>query len=362
MQYTVTISQMKRIIKALLENDQAKSTSINLLGPPGLGKTQCMEQVAEEIGARCSVFLTATMDPTDVVGVPHPVNDITRFLPPEDLQELTDQSDYKGRLLVLFDDMPNCQDQVFAALFRLFQQREISKRKIRDNVVLCATGNRTEDNSGAKEIPTALANRFVHFNLKVDVEEWREWAVSSAIVPELVAYVKTRGIKVLHDFDPSAGFLAFPTPRSVAKASDLIKAIGYDNSSRGDLTVALAGCCGEGWATEFTSFLEIRDRIVPVSEVIKDPENARVPSERDIDVTYALITSLVYHLNNNLNANEAIQMLKYSTRFPQKDLAITLAKDILNVVNKKGDVDTRVKVTGNKIFREIMPKYSKYLI
>jgi MoxR-like ATPase len=99
----------------LLADEQARQTSIGLWGPPGMGKTQMFEQVAEEIGAKVAVFLTATMDPTDVVGVPHPDGNVTRFLPPEAFMALTEEADYKGPMIALFDDMPACIEQVFAA-------------------------------------------------------------------------------------------------------------------------------------------------------------------------------------------------------------------------------------------------------
>ena len=239
--FSVTISQLKGIVKSLIAHDQARTTALGLWGPPGMGKTQTFEQIGEEIGAKVAVFLTATMDPTDVVGVPHPVGHVTKFLPPEGFLALTTESEYKGPMIALFDDMPACNEQVFAALFRMFQQREVGNLKIRDNVLLCATGNRVEDKAGAQDIPTALANRFVHFNIKIDTDEWRQWAIKADVAEEIVAFVRTIGIKGLHNFDPSAGFLAFPTPRSVAKASDLIKAIGFDNTH--DLRLALVGCC-----------------------------------------------------------------------------------------------------------------------
>lgn len=356
----VTISQMKSIVQSIFRCDEARKGAINLMGPPGLGKTYAIEQSAEELGAKCAVFLTATMDPTDVVGVPHPVGNVTKFLPPEDLMELTDNAEYTGPMIALFDDLPACQEQVFAALFRLFQQREVAKHKIRDNVLLCATGNRVEDRAGAQDIPTALANRFVHFQLKIDTREWRDWAIKNDIAEEIVAYVHRNGVKALHNFDPSAGFLAFPTPRSVARASSLVKAIGYDNTS--DLLAAMIGCCGEGWGTEFMAFLKVRNKLIPAEKIVKDPENCKVPAEKDIDVQFATITSLVYYLKNKPVVEETVAALKYASRLPQKELSIVLSRDILiSIVLDDKNAKFRAEILGSKEFQRMIPEYRKYL-
>jgi len=361
---TVTVSQTKGIMRSMLASDKAKTTSIALWGPPGIGKTQMMEQVADEIGAKCKVFLTATMDPTDVVGVPHPVLgkglDITKFLPPEDLLCLTEEAEDKGAMIALFDDMPACEERVFAALYRIFQQREVGGRKIRDNVLLCATGNRVEDRAGAQELPTALANRFIHFTLRVDNNEWRQWAMKNDIVEEIVAFIRTKP-DALHDFKPNEGFMAFPTPRSVAKASDLVHAIGYNNEE--DLSVALEGCCGQGWSTSFMAFQKVRYKLVPPDEIVKDPEKARVPDSSEVDVTFATMTSLVYYLRSHLGEKEVINGLHWSTRLPQREMGISLAHDIMTnvILEMKDDSDLRSKIMGSDVFRNVLPTFQKYL-
>lgn len=137
--------------------------SIGLWGPPGIGKTDLCLQVAKATGSRFKVYLAATMDPTDLVGVPfaNETKKTTVFYPPEQLLELCTDADEAdmGPVVACFDDITTADDHVFAALFRLFQHREVAGRKIRDNVRLIATGNRVEDKAAAKDLPTALNNR-----------------------------------------------------------------------------------------------------------------------------------------------------------------------------------------------------------
>jgi MoxR-like ATPase len=57
--FDVSILQLKEIIRMLLADEQARQTSIGLWGPPGMGKTQMFEQVAEEIGWWVCLILMA---------------------------------------------------------------------------------------------------------------------------------------------------------------------------------------------------------------------------------------------------------------------------------------------------------------
>lgn len=358
-QFNVSISQLKGILGALLAHDEARGTSCFLWGPPGIGKTQMMEQVAKEINAVCAVYLTATMDPTDIVGVPHPVDGFTDFLPPKDFLRICEGAEYSGPMVALFDDMPACDDKVYAALLRLFQQREVGGYKIRDNVLLVATGNRAEDRAGAQELITPLANRFVHFLLRVDNDEWRHWAIKNGIVEEVVAFIRAKGDR-LHQFDATAGFVAFPTPRSVAKASDLIKAIGMKNTP--DLKLALCGCCGEAWSTEFVQFQKVRDQLVPAAEIVKNPTKVKVPDRTAIDVSFATITGLCYYLRQNPTVKNICNALTYTKRLPHTEMSILLAKDIIiDIVMDSEDIDFRTEILTNEEFREMMPAYRKYL-
>ncbi len=361
--FTVTINQLKAIVARILASADARETSLAIWGPPGIGKTQLAEQIAAALKAMCRVYLTATMDPTDIVGVPHPdlVRSVTTFLAPEDFLCLTHDAapEDLGPTVALFDDMPACDDKVFAALYRMFQQREVGGRKIRDNVLLIATGNRAEDNAGAQELPTALANRFVHFVLRVDNDEWRRWAVQNDVVEEIVSFIRAKGDQ-LHQFDPSSGFVAFPTPRSVAKASDLVKAIGMDNTE--DLKLALCGCCGEGWATMFMMFEKVRNKLIPAKDIIKNPETVRVPEEPEIDVMFATITSLTYYLKKHATTPNVIAALTYTKRLPHKEMSIVLAKDIvIDIVMDSDNIDFRTEVLTSEEFRTMMPAYRKYL-
>lgn len=371
------IQEIKSIIRKMMADEKARKTSIAVWGPPGVGKTSLFEQVAEECGANLAIYLAATMDPTDVVGCPHPLvksekdqTGITVFFPPFDLWKLTDHpavpEQFRGPTVACFDDVSAAYDQVFAALYRLFQQHQVAGCNIRDNVLLCATGNRAEDKAAAKDLPTALNNRFIHIDFDLSPEAWREWAINSGISKEIVGYIGARP-NMLHDPDFAArNERAFVTPRSVEMADTMVKAMGGIESS---WFTAVKGCVGEAWATEFQAYLKNSELLVPPKEIIKAPKTCKVPGKADIDVIHATISTLTYFLINDPSMAGCRAAMTYSLRIPHPEMGMVLCRDVLtNVVLKVKDGteglsagEFKAKVTNSPETMKVLEKYGDYL-
>ncbi len=336
----VSIQQVKALVRLLHENHALARVSLYISGPPGIGKTALFAQLAAELGWHHRVYPCATFDPTDVVGIPAPVNEMTVFLPPARFHRLTAARQERRPTIAVFDDLPTCSDQVFAALHRMFHERYVEDERIRDNVLLCATGNRVEDNSGAKNLPAALSNRLVHLNLKVTLDEWVTWAMQNDIDPMLIAFHRSTQGRWLHDFKPAEA--AFPTPRSNVTASLLYRTVPDPEMLR----AVLAGSCGEGWAQAFLTFARLKEQLVPTEEIFKNPHTARIPT--DIDVLYTVMANLATALANELRrpANPFVgdetemvrAILCYAMRFTERDMAVKVINDTLRLVVSRPDV------------------------
>lgn len=341
--------------------------AIFVKGPPGCGKTELFEQLAEALGARYMAFLPPTMDPTDSSGVPHPVDGVTKFLPPEDFLALTDEAKDKSPLLAVFEDLPAADEAVFNSLLRLIQTREVGGRKVRDNVYLCATGNRVEDKAGARKLTTALASRFIHFELDVDVEAWCNYAIEKDIEEQIVAYVRARNDQ-LHMFDPNSTSDTFPCPRTLFMASMAQQALGGANPDNNSLFVALSGCCGKGWATEYMAWLKTTDTMVPADEIFADPEKCRVPERRDIDGIYATITSLAYAVKKTDPEKEDLLFdrtkaaLAYALRMPQPEFTCVLGRDITqHIIRGDRPATFKAKIVNVPEFNKISESLGQYM-
>lgn len=327
----VTIEQLKYVVRQLAEKERLGDVALYVSGPPGIGKSALFEQLAKELGAKHDIYLACTMDPTDISGLPFPMRreGITRFFPPDRLLGLTQHAPCAGPTIAVFDDLPACEERVFFSLYRFFHERFVGKWEIRDDVLLVATGNRVADMAGAKELPTALANRFVHFELAVDLEEWVRWSYVNNVDPMVIAFIQSTQGRMLHDFDPSRGDVCFPSPRSVVMASLMYQVL--DRAEPRQLKAAMTGCCGESWTLAFLTFADLKHRLVSVETIFADPELAPIPT--DLDVAWAVLSNLICAVARDVKVEKVNAALLYGLRFDAyRDMGAKLCKDVARLV------------------------------
>jgi hypothetical protein len=287
--------------------------AVNLIGPPGVGKSDIARQVAAamapadliadpvaladaaaSLGAKGDMVATWStaagiplkdlranlLDPVDLRGLPKVEGDRTRWLPPDFLPMV----DRDGPVGILFiDELPTAAPAVQSALFGLILDRFIGDYRLPPGWVIMTAGNRTADRAGAQRMPTALANRMCHLSIVVDHDDWQAWANRNGLDPVVRAFLIARP-GMLHQFDPKSDAVAFPTPRAwaqVAKVAGLPADIRYP---------LVAGLVGAAVASEFEAFARIRDRLPNPTTCLADPLGAPVPT--DLSVMYALAAAL----------------------------------------------------------------------
>lgn|SRR3990167_2821834 len=349
---TANISQIKSLISIF-----PRTTSVLIAGQPGIGKSDLFEQIAKDWNAKYDRHETATWDAVDVKGCPFPIGHATEFLPPKALLELTDQADYKGPVVANFDDIGAAEEAVFNALLGVFLQRYVGPYKIRENVLLCGTTNRAEDRAGARELTTALNNRFVHFNLSPEPEEWVQWAIRNDVDPNIIGYIRTRPDK-LNTFDAKSPERAFATPRSVTQASKLQIAVGLNHK---DLILAIASAVGPAWALEYKAWLDRTRSLVTAEEILKDPKNCRIPSEDEVDVNHATIASLVHAIAKDPSMKTIKAGFVYSVRLPHADMGAVLASDVNRIFTNCQDSDVQAKIAQDKDFEHACNKFTEIM-
>lgn len=344
-----TVSEIKTLVLAYYR----QQLPVFVTGQPGIGKSDLFEQIANDLGATYKRFEMATYDAVDVKGCPFPVDGATEFLPPKDFLELTDRAEYQGPMVVNFDDLPAAEESVFNSLLGIILTRHVGEYPIRKNVLLCATGNRAEDKAGAREITTALSNRFTHFHMESDDKEWCNWAIKNDIDPNIIGYIRSRPDQ-LNQFDPKTGQRAFATPRSVAKASLIQQAIGLDHKL---FVLAIASAVGYGWAGEYKAWLDRTRTLVTPEEILKDPRNCRVPDDEEVDVLHATMASLVHAIGQTPTFQNLKSGFIYCSRIPRADMAAVLAADLNVFYQETKDTEVSDKMWSDPDFTSVYKNF-----
>lgn len=259
-----------------------------LWGPPGVGKTDCVRQVAKNLGLDMIDLRAVLLDPVDLRGLPTIKKgtkgnaDTAEWCAPSFLPL---KGKVKGPGLIFADELAQAAPLVQAAFLQGILDHRIGEAELDPSWAWVAASNRQEDRAGAHRLISPLLNRFIHIDLEVSGEEWQTWAITAGIAAEVRNFLKFKST-MLHSFDPSNNERAFPTPRSWAFVSEILSVTPSDL-----LFHAVQGCVGKGAAAEFVGFMKTWRELPDLDEVLKAPESWPIPA-KEPSVCYALVGSI----------------------------------------------------------------------
>tara|TARA_B100001057_G_scaffold268905_1_gene269074 strand:+ start:2799 stop:3893 length:1095 start_codon:yes stop_codon:yes gene_type:complete len=302
---TVTTTGAKSAIKVAFK----KKRPIFLWGPPGVGKSDIVQQITDEAGGFMFDLRLGQMDPTDLRGMPYFNKDlgVMDWAPPIDLPSPEFAKDYP-MITVFLDEMNSAPASVQAAAYQLVLNRRLGKYVLPDNVVIIAAGNRESDKGVTFRMPTPLANRFVHVEIRADYEAWFDWAVENGIHPDVVGYLSFAK-QDLYDFDAKSSSRAFATPRSWSFVSELIE----EDMPETTATDLIAGTVGEGLAVKFQAHRKIAGKLPNPTDVLAGKVSKL--DVQEVSAMYSLTISMCYELKEALSKVKDAEFHKMSDNF-----------------------------------------------
>jgi len=332
---------------------------IFLWGPPGIGKSEVVADITRDMGGLMIDLRLGQMDPTDIRGIPFYNKELGKmdWAPPIDLPDEETASQYP--VVVLFmDEMNSAAPAVQAAAYQLVLNRRIGKYVLPDNVVMIAAGNRESDKGVTYRMPTPLANRFVHTEMKVDFPSWQEWAVQNQIHKDVVGYL-TFAKQDLYDFDAKSSSRSFATPRSWSFVSELLADEDLDPVTATDL---IAGTVGEGLAHKFMAHRQYASKLPKPEDVLAGKETEL--EVKEVSAMYSLVISMCYELKgaveNKIGDKEFHEMADNFFSFMMKnfetELVVMGARIALTTYNLP------FQPTKLKNFDEFHNRYGKYIL
>ena len=289
--------------------------SVMLWGPPGVGKSQAIRQIAKNIEERTDKKTKITdvrlllFNPIDLRGIPTSNADKTLavWLKPQIFQ-MDDSEDIVN--ILFLDEISAAPQSVQAAAYQITLDRVVGEHKLPDNCIVIAAGNRITDKSVSFKMPKALANRLLHIEIEGSFESWKNWAVKSGVHPKVVGYLSFRRDR-LFGFDPTNDDLAFATPRSWEMVSNILNNV---NDNVAEVNPLIAGLIGNCAAIEFKSWCRIYDGLPDIENVFLGKEYS-VP--RDTDKLYAIVSSMIAYARENSEKLTLIgNSLKYASKLP----------------------------------------------
>ena len=323
------VTQLGSAYSTVIEKELPINTmpSVMLWGPPGVGKSHAVRQIADEIQnvTEKKVHITDVrlllFNPIDLRGIPTSNADKTLavWLKPQIFQ--MDESEGVVNILFL-DEISAAPQSVQAAAYQITLDRTVGEHRLPDNCIVIAAGNRTTDKSVAYKMPKALANRLMHIEVTESFISWRKWAVQSGINEKVIGFLSFRQ-SYLMGFDSAGDDLAFPTPRSWEMVSNILNGINDDIDQ---MYAMIAGIVGTGTAVEFRTWAKIYRELPDIEDIF----NGKMPKlPGNTDALYALTASMTSYAREHKEDMEQIaNSIRYADRMPP-DFGAVLMKDYM---------------------------------
>ena len=263
---TVTLNQAKALIRCL-----AQEQSILLLSPPGVGKSDSVLQTARDADLTCRSLLGTQIAPEDVSGIPRIIGERSVFCPPRVLLPENPEP-----FCLFLDELPASTPDIQKAFYSLLLERRIGEHALPPGTWVVAAGNRAEDRALVRTLSSALVNRVLILNVRVDVKEWLLWARVNGVRSEIISFITFMPRALVREVPREP--VPFSTPRAwaaLSRALDLAEQGGVLSS---ELRRALA--FGRVSAEDAAIFCAVTEEQIgelePIQHYIDYPE--RMPT------------------------------------------------------------------------------------
>ena len=202
--------EIKHTVRAYLAKDETgryripavRQRPILLIGPPGIGKTQIMEQIARECRIGLVAYTITHHTRQSAVGLPYIKEEtyqnttysITEYTMSEIIasiyQKMRDSKLSEG---ILFIDEINCVSETLApTMLQFLQCKTFGNQSVPKGWIIVAAGNPPEYNKSVRDFDMVTLDRVRYMDLEADFSVWKEYANASQIHRAILSYLELR--------------------------------------------------------------------------------------------------------------------------------------------------------------------------
>ena len=232
--------EIKDSIEAYLAKDEfgeyripaIRQRPILLMGPPGIGKTQVMEQIARECGIALVSYTITHHTRQSAVGLPFIVKknygdqefSVTEYTMSEIISSVYDKMEKTGlKEGILFIDEINCVSETLAPMMLQFLQgKTFGNQKVPEGWVIVTAGNPPEYNKSVREFDVVTLDRIKKIDVEADFDVWKEYAYQQGLHPAVISYLELRR-KNFYRVENTVDGKTFATARGWEDLSRLIQ-------------------------------------------------------------------------------------------------------------------------------------------
>lgn len=200
-------TEIKRTLRAYTAADAdgtpfisvSQQRPVLLIGPPGIGKTAIMQQIAREESIGLVSYTMTHHTRQSAIGLPMLKEKtyggisftVTEYTMSEIVSSVYACMETTGCSCgILFIDEINCVSETLApVMLQLLQNKTFGNHRIPEGWLIVAAGNPPEYNKSVREFDIVTLDRVRHMEIEADLSVWKQYARQNSIHPSILAFL-----------------------------------------------------------------------------------------------------------------------------------------------------------------------------
>ena len=288
--------EVKNAVRAYLEKDEVgqyeipveRQRPILLMGPPGIGKTAVMEQIAHELGIGLVSYTITHHTRQSAIGLPKITEksfggkeySVTEYTMSEIIGAVYEQIEKSGvKEGILFLDEINCVSETLApTMLQFLQYKTFGSHKLPEGYIIVTAGNPPQYNKSVRDFDIVTLDRVRQINIEEDFEAWKDYAYKAGVHGSILAYLEIKKDN-FYNISTDVNGRSFVTARGWEDLSRIIKV--YEKLGIGvDENLTAQYLQNKEIARDFATYYELYRRY---NELYKIPDilEGRFPEDKE---------------------------------------------------------------------------------
>lgn len=324
---TLNIKEAKQevinTVRAYLKKDETgayeippeRQRPILLMGPPGIGKTAIMEQVAGECGISLISYTITHHTRQSAIGLPFiskkeyggVEHSVTEYTMSEIVASVYDQIEASGISEgILFLDEINCVSETLApTMLQFLQYKMFGNHKVPDGFIIVTAGNPPQYNKSVRDFDIVTLDRVKRIDIEENFAVWKEYAYQAGIHGAILSYLQIRS-KDFYSVKTQIDGRQFVTARGWEDLSRIIKVyeeLGIEVGERLCIQYLQDPEIASGFATYYELYSRYRT-LYRIPEILEGavPEESAALREAPFDEKLSILGLLIDSLNGEFRS------------------------------------------------------------